>query len=82
MKERFKERWSRLNSEQLTTPLRTEASKYRTILNNAIQADGVVREKYNASREFIVILSKPQVNVSSFSPFFKNLLLNLITLKS
>ncbi|XP_071789061.1 programmed cell death 6-interacting protein-like isoform X4 [Asterias amurensis] len=68
MRERFKERWTRLQSGQLTTPLRTESSKYRTILNNAIQADGVVREKYNVNREFIVILSKDQKDLGAALP--------------
>ncbi|XP_022084899.1 programmed cell death 6-interacting protein-like isoform X2 [Acanthaster planci] len=68
MKERFKERWTRLPSDQLTTPLRAEASKYRTILNNAIQADSIVREKYEANREFISILSKSPNEMGSDLP--------------
>ena len=61
MRDRFKERWTRLPSEQLTTTLRTEGGKYRAILNNAMEADGKVRQKFGGNREFIALLSKSEV---------------------
>ncbi|PIK46864.1 putative programmed cell death 6-interacting protein isoform X2 [Apostichopus japonicus] len=46
MKEKFKEKWSRTPSEQLQAAFRSEGNKYKQILDNAIQADHVVKEKY------------------------------------
>ncbi|XP_071493136.1 programmed cell death 6-interacting protein-like [Diadema antillarum] len=68
MRERFKEKWSRVPSDQLTTSLRTEAGKYRTILNNAIQADHIVKEKYSQNRPFIIILSKSEGEIAADLP--------------
>lgn len=63
MKEKFKEKWSRTPSEQLTAAFRSEGNKYKQILDNAIQADHVVKEKYSANREYIDILSKSTVSL-------------------
>nr|CCF17539.1 ALG-2 interacting protein X/1 [Paracentrotus lividus] len=68
MKERFKEKWTRVPSDQLTTALRAESSKYQTILNNAVQADHVVKEKYQKSRPFIIILSKSEAEIAASLP--------------
>ncbi|XP_011665500.1 programmed cell death 6-interacting protein isoform X2 [Strongylocentrotus purpuratus] len=68
MKEKFKEKWTRVPSDQLTTALRAESSKYRTILNNAVQADHTVKDKYKQSRPFIMILSKDQVEIAASLP--------------
>ncbi|XP_025081539.1 programmed cell death 6-interacting protein-like isoform X2 [Pomacea canaliculata] len=59
LREQFKERWTRTPSAVLTKPMRDEASKYRTILDTAIQADRIVREKYNSHKQAITLLSKP-----------------------
>lgn len=61
MKENFKEKWTRTPSNQLTNALKVEASKYRTILDNAVRADHVVKDKYNQNRQSISILSKDEV---------------------
>ena len=63
MRDQFKERWSRLPSQQLTSSLRTEGGKYRAILNNATEADSKVREKYNSNRDHIMLLSNPDVSI-------------------
>ena len=62
MRERFKEKWSRVPSGDLTASLRSEAQKYQTILNNAVQADHVVKEKYQQCRPYILLLSKSEVS--------------------
>ena len=62
LREQFKERWTRTPSEQLTTPIREEAGKYRTIINNAISADGVVKERYGKHKQCIELLSKSDVS--------------------
>lgn len=62
LREQFKERWSRTPSEKLTESLRAESSKYRTIINNAIRADGIVRDKFMAHRTSIDLMSRSDVS--------------------
>ncbi|CAF5210006.1 unnamed protein product, partial [Rotaria magnacalcarata] len=52
------ERWTRTVSSTLTVPLRSEARKYMDIIQNAINADKIVQEKYRMNRDSIVLLSK------------------------
>jgi len=61
MRTHFKERWSRTPSNKLTQQLREEGTKYKNILSNATSADGIVKEKYNAHRRGMEILSKSEV---------------------
>ncbi|KAJ8035530.1 Programmed cell death 6-interacting protein [Holothuria leucospilota] len=68
MKERFKEKWSRTPSDQLTAGFRTEGNKYKQILDNAIQADQVVKEKYNNNRNYIAILSQTEKDIAAVLP--------------
>lgn len=53
----FKEKWTRMASEQLTTPLQQECGKYRGILHAASNADQTVKQKFEESREGIRLLS-------------------------
>jgi programmed cell death 6-interacting protein len=62
LRTQFKERWTRTVSSGLTVPLRTEAKKYMDIIQNAINADKIVQEKYRMNRDCIVLLSKQTVN--------------------
>ena len=61
MRERFKEKWVPKPSAELTTQIRQEAAKYQGILQNAINADSIVREKYNAHRRAMDLLCKSEV---------------------
>ncbi len=61
LREQFKERWTRTPSDKLTTPIRTEGNKYKQIIDKAIQADHVVKERYQKHKESIELLSKPPV---------------------
>ena len=61
MRERFNDKWTPKPSAELTTQLRQEADKYRGILENAVRADAVVREKYNKHRRNMDLLSKGEV---------------------
>ena len=67
LRNQFKERWTRTASSSLTVPLREEAKKYMDIIQNAINADKVVQEKYRMNRDCIVLLSKQSVSTSSLS---------------
>lgn len=68
LREQFKERWTRTPSQKLTGPMRSEATKYRQILNNAIQADKIVQEKFNKHKEAIMLLTKPEEELRSALP--------------
>lgn len=68
LRNQFKERWTRTPSERLTEPIRSELTKYRTIIENAIRADAVVREKFNAHREGMELLSKPDSEIEQALP--------------
>lgn len=64
LRTQFKERWTRTTSSTLTVPLREEAKKYMDIIQNAINADKVVQEKYRMNRDCIALLSKQTVNIT------------------
>ncbi|XP_077996872.1 programmed cell death 6-interacting protein-like [Glandiceps talaboti] len=68
MREQFKERWTRLESAKLTEPLRAEAAKYKGIIDNAIQADHVVKDKFETHRDAIILLSKSERDLAKALP--------------
>jgi len=57
LRTQYKERWSRTPSDKLTSTFNQNASKYRTIINNATQADAVVKQKFETHRANIEALS-------------------------
>ncbi|XP_030856163.1 programmed cell death 6-interacting protein isoform X2 [Strongylocentrotus purpuratus] len=68
MKEKFKEKWTRTPSNKLTNALREEANKYKSIVDNAVRADHVVKDKYNENRRSMEILSKDEVEIAASLP--------------
>ena len=61
LRERFKEKWTPKPSAELTSQIRQEATKYQGILQNAVKADGIVKEKYNSHRRAMDLLCKSEV---------------------
>lgn len=64
----FKEKWTRTPSEKLTEMFRTSATKYREIINNAISADKIVREKFSNTSHGMELLSKQPSELHSAIP--------------
>lgn len=50
-------KWNRTASDKLTGTFTTNSTKYRTIINNATQADGVVKEKLATHQQGMISLS-------------------------
>ncbi|XP_032315187.1 LOW QUALITY PROTEIN: programmed cell death 6-interacting protein [Camelus ferus] len=68
LRAKFKERWQRTPSNDLYKPLRAEGSNFRTVLDKAVQADGQVKERYQAHRDTIALLCKPEPELNAAIP--------------
>ncbi|KAM4687594.1 programmed cell death 6-interacting protein isoform 2-T2 [Discoglossus pictus] len=68
LKAKFKERWQRTPSIELYKPLRAEGGSFGNILDKAVGADAVVKERYQAHREAISILCKPEAELNAAIP--------------
>ncbi|XP_030370713.1 programmed cell death 6-interacting protein isoform X1 [Scaptodrosophila lebanonensis] len=68
LRAQFKERWTRISSDKLTEMFRTNAKKYREVINNAIEADKVVRQKFEANQKGIELLSLPPEQIQQSLP--------------
>ncbi|NWI98647.1 PDC6I protein, partial [Crypturellus undulatus] len=68
LKTKFKERWQRTPSNELYKPLRTEGAGFHNILNRAVHADGLVKERYQTHRDTIALLCKPEAELNAAIP--------------
>ena len=66
--DRFKGKWSRQASSQLTETMRKEIEKFKGILDAATQADQKVKEKYESNRQAIILLGKPLEELNAAIP--------------
>ncbi|XP_056597899.1 programmed cell death 6-interacting protein isoform X2 [Triplophysa dalaica] len=68
LRAKFNQRWSRTPSGDLYKPLRAEGTNFSNILDKAVQADQVVKERYNAHCEMIALLCKSESELSAAIP--------------
>ncbi|XP_072303611.1 programmed cell death 6-interacting protein isoform X2 [Eucyclogobius newberryi] len=68
LRSKFDQRWSRTPSSDLYKPLRAEGANFRNILDKAVQADQVVRDRYNTHCEMIALLCKPENELNAAIP--------------
>ncbi|VDP07123.1 unnamed protein product [Heligmosomoides polygyrus] len=68
LRRQFGTKWQRMSSEQLTGPLLQEIGKYRGILHTASSADKMVKDKFEANRAAIEMLSKNEVELRNAIP--------------
>lgn len=67
LREQFKQ-LTRTPSDKLTINFRSNAAKYREIINNAVQADTVVRGKFDKSAHGMELLSKSSAELETSVP--------------
>ncbi|XP_076336080.1 programmed cell death 6-interacting protein-like isoform X2 [Tachypleus tridentatus] len=65
LRNQFKERWARTPSEKLNQPLKAQISKYSEIINNAVKADALVKEKFNKHKASIELLGLSEAEICS-----------------
>ncbi|XP_070840304.1 programmed cell death 6-interacting protein isoform X2 [Chaetodon trifascialis] len=65
---KFNQRWNRTPSGDLYKPLRAEGANFRNILDKAVQADQVVKDRYNTHCEMITLLCKPENELNAAIP--------------
>ncbi|XP_069070966.1 programmed cell death 6-interacting protein isoform X1 [Pleurodeles waltl] len=68
LRKKFTERWQRTPSNELYKPLRAEGGNFRNILDKAVGADRLVKERYQSHRETISILSKSESELNASIP--------------
>ena len=68
LREQFKERWTRTPSNKLNTFWKDNISKYRTIIQNAMDADNKVRIKVKQHREKIQLLCSSESDICKAIP--------------
>ncbi|KAM7373132.1 hypothetical protein PAMP_008011 [Pampus punctatissimus] len=68
LRTKFSQRWNRTPSGDLYKPLRAEGANFRNILDKAVQADQVVKDRYNTHGEMIALLCKPENELNAAIP--------------
>ncbi|TSK31382.1 Programmed cell death 6-interacting protein [Bagarius yarrelli] len=68
LRAKFSQRWNRTPSGDLYKPLRAEGGNFRNVLDKAVQADQVVKERYNTHCEMIALLCKSENELSAAIP--------------
>lgn len=63
LRSQFKEKWTRLESSKLTSNWKDNITKYRSIIQNAVDADNKVRQKFAAQRDRIHLLASSEQEI-------------------
>ncbi|XP_061598567.1 programmed cell death 6-interacting protein isoform X1 [Cololabis saira] len=68
LRSKFNQRWNRTPSGDLYKPLRAEGGNFRNILDKAVQADQVVKDRYSTHCDMIALLCKPENELNAAIP--------------
>ncbi|XP_008329840.1 programmed cell death 6-interacting protein isoform X2 [Cynoglossus semilaevis] len=68
LRTKFNQRWNRTPSGDLYKPLRAEGTNFRNILDKAVQADQVVRDRYGTHCDMIALLCKSEDELNAAIP--------------
>ncbi|KAM4538739.1 programmed cell death 6-interacting protein isoform 2-T2 [Odontesthes bonariensis] len=68
LRSKFNQRWNRTPSGDLYKPLRAEGANFGNILDKAVNADQVVRDRYNSHCDMIALLCKPENELNAAIP--------------
>ncbi|XP_034455456.1 programmed cell death 6-interacting protein isoform X2 [Hippoglossus hippoglossus] len=68
LRTKFNQRWNRTPSGDLYKPLRAEGSNFRNLLDKAVQADQVVKDRYSVHCDMITLLCKPVDELNAAIP--------------
>ncbi|XP_078123393.1 programmed cell death 6-interacting protein isoform X2 [Sander vitreus] len=68
LRTKFNQRWNRTPSGDLYKPLRAEGANLSNVLDKAVQADQVVRDRYNTHCDMITLLCKPENELNAAIP--------------
>lgn len=68
LRAQFKDKWTRNHSDKLTEMFRSNAQKYRKVINDAIEADKIVRQKFEKNVKGIQLLSMSPAEIQSAIP--------------
>lgn len=68
LRTQFKTRWTRTPSDKLTETFRSNLGKYREVINTAVNADKIVREKFERNSHGIEMLSKSPAELEQAIP--------------
>uniref|UniRef100_A0A1B6GMD2 BRO1 domain-containing protein n=1 Tax=Cuerna arida TaxID=1464854 RepID=A0A1B6GMD2_9HEMI len=97
LRDRFKTKWNRIPSEELTKTFKLNLQNYRNIIDNASRADKIVQDKYKLHKQGIELLNEGPViiglsipstngrtidNISSLASKLKTLMQEVDTMKT
>ena len=68
LREQFKERWTRTPSNKLNTYWKDNITKYRTVIQTAVEADNKVRQKVRDHRQKIELLTRADGDITKALP--------------
>ena len=80
LRSQFGEKWQRTKSEDINKNMREQGQKYQQFLDNAKNADKIVREKFEKNYQAIDVLSKDEVTLDHPELYHTEVYCNFIDL--